>query len=90
MPNTLSQVSSPTFVQLEASLLHQALLAIKFGEGNGTPLQYSCLENPTDRGAWKAAVHGVTEGQTQPSDFTFTFHFHALEKEMATHSSVLA
>ena len=43
-----------------------------------------------DGGAWKAAVHGVTEGQTQLSDFTFTFHFHALEKKMATHSSVLA
>ena len=61
-----------------------------FGEGNGTPLQYSCLKNPMDRGAWKAAVHGVTEGQTRLSDFTFTFHFHALEKEMATHSSILA
>ena len=60
------------------------------GEGNGTPLQYSCLENPMDRGAWKAAVHGVAEDQTRLSDFTFTFHFHALEKEMATHSSVLA
>ena len=59
-------------------------------EGNGTPLQYSCLENPTVGGAWKAAVHGVTEGWTQLSDFTFTFHFHVLEKEMATHSSVLA
>ena len=54
------------------------------------PLQYSCLANPVDGGAWKAAVHGVPEGQTQLSDFTFTFHFHALEKEMATHSSVLA
>ena len=60
------------------------------GEGNGTPLQYSCLENPMDGGAWKAAVHGVAEGQTRLSDFTFSFHFHALEKEMATHSSVLA
>ena len=60
------------------------------GEGNGTPLQYSCLENPLNRGAWKAAVHGVAEGRTRLSDFTFTFHFHALEKEMATHSSVLA
>ena len=49
----------------------------------------SCLENPRDGGAWKAAVHGVTEGRTWLSDFTFTFHFHALEKEMATHSSVL-
>ena len=64
--------------------------AIHFGEGNGTPLQYSCLENPMDRGAWKAAVHGVAEGRTWLNDFTFTFHFHALEKEMATHSSVLA
>ena len=58
--------------------------------GNGTPLQYSCLENPMDGGAWKAAVHAVTAGRTQLSNFTFTFHFHALEKEMATHSSVLA
>ena len=57
---------------------------------NGNPLQYSCLENPTDRGTWKAAVHGVAEGWTRLSDFPFTFHFHALEKEMATHSSVLA
>ena len=59
-------------------------------EGNGTPLQYSCLENPMDGGAWKAAVHGVAEGRTRLSDFTSTFHFHALEKEMTTHSSVLA
>ena len=58
-------------------------------EGNGTPLQYSCLENPMDRGAWKAAVHGVAEGRTRLRYFTITFHFHALEKEMATHSSVL-
>ena len=60
------------------------------GEGNGTPLQYSCLENPMDRGAWWAAVHGVAKSQTGLSNFTFTFHFHALEKEMANHSSVLA
>ena len=60
------------------------------GEGNGTPLQYSCLENPMDRGAWKAAVHGVAEGRTRLNDFPFTFHFHALQKEMATHSSILA
>ena len=63
---------------------------LSIGEGNGTPLQYSCLENPMDGGAWWAAVHGVTGSQTQLSDFPFTFHFHALEKEMATHSSVLA
>ena len=60
------------------------------GEGNGTPLQYSCLENPMGGGAWWAAVHEVVKSLTQLSDFTFTFHFHALEKEMATHSSILA
>ena len=59
-------------------------------EGNGTPLQYSCLENPVDGGSWWAAVHGVARSRTRLSGFTFTFHFHALEKEMATHSSVLA
>ena len=52
-----------------------------FGEGDGTPLQYSCLENPMDGGAWWAAVHGVAKSQTRQSDFTFTFHFHALEKK---------
>ena len=79
--------------------LRQCLLKVTFrimcgqllgGEGNGTPLQYSCLENPMDRGAWWAAVHGVAKRRTRLSDFTFTFHSHALEKEMATHSSVLA
>ena len=60
------------------------------GEGNGTPLQYSCLENRMDGGAWWAAVHGVAKSCTQLSNFFFPFHFHALEKEMATHSSVLA
>ena len=60
------------------------------GEGNGTPLQYSCLENPMDGGAWWAAVHWVARSQTRLSKFTFTFHFHALEKEMAAHFSVLA
>ena len=60
-----------------------------FREGNGTPLQYFCLENPMDGGAWWAAVYGVVQSWTRLSDFTFTFHFHALEKEMATHSSVL-
>ena len=63
---------------------------INIGEGNGKPLQYSCLENPMDGGAWWTTVHGVTESRTWLSDFTLTFHFHALEKEMATHSSVLA
>ena len=60
------------------------------GEGNGNPLQYFCLENPMDGGAWWAAVYGVAKSQTQLSNFPFTFHFPALEKEMATHSSVLA
>ena len=60
------------------------------GEGDGTPLQYSCLENPMDGGAWWAAVHGVTKNRTRLSDFTVTFHFQALEKELATDSSVLA
>ena len=44
-----------------------------YGEGNGNPLQYSCLENPTDGGAWWAIVHGVAKSQTRLSDFTFTF-----------------
>ena len=63
---------------------------LAFGEGNGTPLQYSCLENPMDGGAYWVAVHWVAKSRTRLSDFPFTFHFHALEKEMATHSSVLA
>ena len=69
------------------SVSHRNCIFIR--EGNGTPLQYSCLENPMDGGAWWAAIHEVAEGRTGLSDFTFTFHFHALEKEMATHSSVL-
>ena len=51
---------------------------------------YCCVGNPMGGGAWWAVVHGVAQSQTRLSDFTFTFHFHALEKEMATHSSVLA
>ena len=61
-----------------------------FGEGNDTPLQYSCLENPMDGGAWWAAVHLVASSRIRLSNFTLTFHFHALEEETATHSSVLA
>ena len=68
----------------------QMVATVDSGEGDGTPLQYSCLENPMDGGAWWAAVHGVAKSQTRLSNFTFTFHFHALEKAMATHSSVLA
>ena len=78
-----------TFFYIGLLSLSQFYMTVwfKVGEGNGTPLQYSCLENPMDGEAWKAAIHGVTEGLR---DFTFTFHFPALEKEMATHSSVLA
>ena len=65
-------------------------LEIVSGEGSGNPLHYFCLKNPMDEGAWWAAVHGVAKGRPRLSNFTFTFHFHALEKEMATHSSVLA
>ena len=65
-------------------------ISISCGEGSGTPLQDSCLENPMDGGAWWAVVDGVAHSRTRLHDFTFTFHFHALEKEMATHSSVLA
>ena len=71
-------------------LLHFHFSPSCIGEGNGNPLQCSCLENPRDGGAWWPAVHGVARSRTQLSDFIFTFHFHALEKEMATHSSVLA
>ena len=70
--------------------LYWASLIAQFGEGNGTQLQYFCLGNPMDGGAWWAAVHGVAKSWTRLSDLTFTFHFHALEKAMATHSSVLA
>ena len=72
------------------AVFFKVTLAFYLGEGNGTPLEYSCLENPMDGGAWWAAVHGVATSQTRLSDFTFTLHFHALEKEIATHSSVLA
>ena len=64
--------------------------SLQGAEGDGTPLQCSCLGNPMYGGAWEAAVHGVAKSRTRLSDFTFTFHFRALEKEMASHSSVLA
>ena len=62
----------------------------KWSEKAMAPHSSTCLENPMDREAWKAAVRGVAKSRTRLSDFTFTFPFHALEKEMATHSSVLA
>ena len=80
------QTNSPT----QGLFLHWPNLTWISGEGNGTPLQYSCLENPMDGGAWWAAVHGVTTSRTRLSDFTFTFHFHALKEEMAIYSSILA
>ena len=69
---------------------HHFYRSLRHGEGNGTPFQYSCLDNPMNGGAWWAAVHGVAKSRTKLSDFISTFHFHALEKEMAAHSSVLA
>ena len=66
------------------------LVCLGMGERNGRPLQYFCLENPMGGGAWWATLHRVSKSQTQLGDFTFTFHSQALEKGMATHSSVLA
>ena len=62
----------------------------KASRGFAHSWSHSCLENPMDGGAWWAAVHGVAKSRTRLSGFTFTFHLHALEKEMATHASVLA
>ena len=84
----------PVFIFPDFFFFQRVYLSVIYlyicGEGNGTPLQYSCRKNPMDGGAWWAAVHGVAKSRTRLSDFTFTFQFHALEKEMATHSSVLA
>ena len=88
MPPILLLYKSELLEKPSCSLLSSH--GVLSGEGNGTPLQYSCLENPMDGGAWKAAVHRVAKSQTWLSDFSSTFHIHALEKEMATHCSVLA
>ena len=77
-------------IQGSQSLRLKPVCGTSLGEGEGTPLQYSCLENAKDGGAWWAAVHGVAKSRTQLNDFPFTFHFHASEKETTTHSSVLA
>ena len=77
----MANLQNPFSVQVELSSELNTELA---------SLQYSCLENPMDGGVWWAAVHGVTKSRTRPSNFPFTVHFHALEKEMATHASVLA
>ena len=78
------------FRDFDQVLLNLLLVNPLSREGNGNSLQYSCLENPMGRGAWWAAIHGITKSRTGLNEFTFTFHFHALEKEMAAHSSVLA
>ena len=84
------KVRSKFCLLIHTSKIHLVPTVCQVKEGNGTPLQYSCLENPMDGGAWQAAVHGVSKSRIRLRDFTFTFHFHALEKEMATHSIVLA
>ena len=90
----ISMLPVPFLLKCSMTLLSSKIPQWKFLKlsivCSSTPLQYSCLENPMDGGAWWAAVHGVAKSQTRMSDFTFTFHFRALEKEMATHSSVLA
>ena len=87
----LFQVSKTVILQGELKSNEKTLGVGDFTrEGDCAPLQYSCLENPMGRGAWWAAVHGVAKSQAQLNDFTFTFYFLALEKEMATHSSVLS
>ena len=86
----ITKEESITDERLSGTVFKYKWLGRHAGEGNGKPLQYSCLENLMDGGAWWVAVHGVATSRTQLSNFSFTFHFHALEKEMATHSSVLA
>ena len=90
--NGITLQGSPFLLSVISVIISRIYLAVlkRFpGEDNGTPLQYSCLENPMDGGAWKAEVHGFARSRTRLSDFTFTFQFHALEKEMVTYSSVL-
>ena len=81
--------SSSSMFNLD-TVSEKAVPSISSRKGNGIPLQHSCPENPMDGGAWWAAVHGVAQSRTRLNNFTFTFYFHALQKEMATHSSVLA
>ena len=88
--NQEAEVATSHRISFNFHWLYKHSFVWVYGEGDGIPLQCSCLENPMHGGAWEAAVHGVAKSRTRLSDFTFTFHFHALEKEMATHSSVLA
>ena len=89
-PGRLQSVGSLRVGHFMTERLHFHFSLSCIGEGNGNLLQSSCLENPRDGRAWWAAVYGVAQSRTGLSNFTFTFHFHALEKEMETHSSVLA
>ena len=73
---------SDNLLGMNVAFFKKLVLVWRSGEGNGTPLQYSCLENPMGGGAWWAAVPGVAKSQTRLSDFTFTFLSHALEKEV--------
>ena len=82
--------AAPSLTAKDKSLIKFGLCYARIGEGNGNPLQHSCLENPMGGGAWRAAAHGVAESRTRLNHCAFTFHFHALEKEMATRSSVPA
>ena len=92
---TILSILAPLFCRPEVPSASKRLsLALNDSYGIweevGTPLQYSCLENPMDGRAWQATVHGVARSRTRLSNFSLTFHFPALEEEMATHSSVLA
>ena len=78
------------YIMIKGSIQEEDIIIASVYVPNITPLQYSCLENLMDGGAWWAAVHGVAKNRTRLSNVTFTFHLHALETEMATHSSVLA
>ena len=83
LPNRSYRVLRRVSVLYSRSLLiiYFICSSVYIREGNGTPLQYSCLENPMDGGAWQAEVHGVTKSRTRLSNFTFTFHFHALGRK---------
>ena len=82
-------IEFPVLYSTSLLIIYFTYSSVYTGEGNGTPLQHSCLENPMDGGAWWAEVHGVTKSWTRLSDFTFTFSLSCIG-EGATHSSVLA
>ena len=88
VPSNLSQSLDVSLSSVILTVLNYTSQVCWRRQWHPTPV--SCLENPMDGGAWWAAGHGVVKSQTRLSDFPFTFHFHALDKEMATHSCVLA